>query len=150
MDFKTFFNKKILIGFFVATTCIGVAMAILGMVFEPDKRFGYQGLFSPMIYGVLTMLPSLVTYSKRELSVRGAFVRKLFELVMIELIVLAIVYFGGSLTSMSLAISLALSVLLIYMTVNLVLWINDRKTAKAFNEALFEMQQNNEQEEFDL
>jgi len=28
----------------------------------------------------------------------------------------------------------------IWMTVNLVLWVNDRKTAKAFNAALLEMQ----------
>lgn len=145
MDFKTFFYKKVLIGFFVATTCIGAAMATLGLLYEPDVRFGYQGLFSPLIYGVLTMLPSLVTYSKNEVSVRGALVRKLLELVMIELIVLLIVYFGGSLTSLSLGVSIALSVFLIYMTVNLVLWASDRKTAKVFNEALLELQQNNEQ-----
>lgn len=144
MDFKTFFYKKILIGFFVATTCIGAAMAILGLLYEPDVRFGYQGLFSPLIYGTLTMLPSLLTYSKNELSVRGALVRKILELVLIELIVLVIVYLGGSLTSISLLTSLALSVFLIYMTVNLVLWVNDRKTAKAFNKALLEMQQGHE------
>lgn len=146
MDFKTFLYKKVLMGFFVATTCIGAAMAALGLLFEPDVRFGYQGLLSPLIYGALTMLPSLVTYSRRELTVRGAIVRKTFELILIELIVLLIVNSGGSLTNVSLAISLALSVLLIYLTVNLVLWVNDRKTAKAFNTALLEMQQGHEQE----
>lgn len=146
MDFKTFLYKKVLMGFFIATTCIGAAMAILGLLFEPDVRFGYQGLFSPMFYGALTMLPSLVTYSKRELPVREALIRKFLELILIEFIVLLIVYTGGSLTSVSLAISLALSVCLIYMTVNLVLWISDRKTANAFNDALLKMQQAREQE----
>ncbi len=141
MDFKTFFVKKILIGFFVAVTCICVGIAILGIVFDPDKRFGYQGLFSPLIYGAATMLPSLVGYSKRELSVRETFIRKLIQLIMVELIVFLIVYSGGALTSISLAISLALSVFLIGMTVNFVLWVSDRKTAKAFNEALLKMQQ---------
>jgi len=140
MNFKTFLYKKILMGFFVATTCIGAAMAILGLLFDPDTLFGYQGLFSPLIYGAFTMLPSLVTYSKCELSVRETVIRKLLEFVLIEVIVLLIVYWGGGLTGTSLAISLVLSVFLIYMTVNLVLWVNDRKTAKAFNAALLEMQ----------
>lgn len=146
MDFKTYFYKKVLMGFFIATTCISAVMAILGLLYEPDVRFGYQGLFSPMIYGALTMLPSLVMYSKRELSVQGALIRKLLELVLIEIIVLVIVYIGGSRTNISLAISLALSVFLVYMTVNLVLWISDKKTAKVFNEALSKMQHAHNQE----
>jgi hypothetical protein len=34
------------------------------------------------------------------------------------------------------AISLGLSILIIYFTVSLVLWVNDNKTAKEFNQAL--------------
>ena len=143
MDFKTFLYNKILMGFFVAVTCICAGMAILGLLFEPDTRFGYGGLLSPLIYGALTMLPALATYSKRELSIRGALVRKLLELAMIELIVLLTLYSFGSLTSILMATSVALSVLVIYITVNLVLWVSDRKTAKAFNEALLKMQQDN-------
>lgn len=141
MDFKTFFYKNILMGFFVATTCICAAMAIIGMLFEPDMRFGYQGLFFPLVFGAVTMLPSVVNYSKHELSIREAFVRKLFQFVLIELIILLMVYSSGTLNSVSLAISLALSVLLIFGAVHLVLWINDRKTAEAFNAALKDMQQ---------
>lgn len=144
MDFKTFFYRKILMGFFVATTCIGAAMAVLGLLFEPDTRFGYQGLLSPIIFGALTMLPTLVTYSKHELSLKGVLIRRLLELILIEIIVFLMVNTSGSLEKTSLAVSLALSVFLIYITVNLVLWVSDIKTAKAFNKALLEMQKGNE------
>lgn len=149
MDFKTFFIKNIVMGFFVAVTCICVGIAVLGMVFDPDLRFGYQGLFSPLIYGAVTILPGLLNYSRHEMSVREAIVRKLLQFVLIELIVFLIVYTGGGLNSVSLVISLALSVFLIYMTVNFVLWVSDKKTAKAFNEALLEMQQGYKKEKYE-
>ena len=96
-----------------------------------------------MIFGAATILPSLIGYSKRELSVREVLIRKISQLVLIELIVLLLVYSSGGLTSGGLAVSLVLSVLLINMTVHLVLWVIDKKTAKAFNEALIKMQQEN-------
>ena len=140
MDFKDFLQKKILMSFFIATTCISAAMAIIGMLYEPDTHFGYQGLLSPLIYGALTALSHIITYSKYELSVRKTLLRKLFHVAAIEMIVLLIIYINGSLTSLSLAVSVILSVLLVYTTVHLVLWVNDRSTAKAFNMALVEMQ----------
>jgi len=140
MSFKSFLYRRILIGFFVAATCIGAFMAIIGIIFEPYARFGYEGLFFPLVYGAMTMLPVLIGYSKREISVREALVRNLIQFVLIEIIVLAILYLNGALTGASLTISVAVSVLIIYLTVSLVLWINDNKTAKAVNEALLKMQ----------
>ena len=140
MGFKSFFYKNIVMGFFVAVTCICAAMAILGMFFEPDTRFGYQGFLSPLIFGAATTLPTLINYSKYELSVRQAFIRKLIQMVLIEIIVLLVVYSSGTLTRVSLAIYLALSTLIIFAVVHLVLWVNEKKTAKAFNKALLEMQ----------
>lgn len=146
MDFKTFLYKKTLMGFFVATTCIGAGMAMLGLIFEPDIRFGYQGLLLPLLFGALTMLPSLVTYSKQELTFRGALVRKLLEFILIEAIVLLMVYRSGSLTGGPLTLSLTATVFVIFITVNLVLWVSDRKTAKTFNQALWKLQQAHEVE----
>jgi len=141
VDFKTYFYKNVLMGFFVTVPCICAVMAFLGMVFEPETRFGYKGLLSPLIWGAATMLPALVGYSKREFSVREAVVRKLIQLVLVEIIVLSGVYSGGGLTSIPLAVSLALSVFLVGMAVHFVLWVNDRRTAAAFNKALAEMQE---------
>ena len=141
MDLKTFLIKKVMLGFFVTVTCICVGMAILGMYFEPDKRFGYEGFLFPLFFGFASILPALISYSKREMSVREVMVRRLIQLILCEIIILLIVYLNGGLPNIAVAVSLALTIFIICIAVQLVLWLNDRKTAKTFNEALRKMQQ---------
>lgn len=140
MDFKTFFVKKVMMSFFVSITCISAAMALIGMLFEPDPRFGYEAFLSPLIFGVLASLPMLVKYSKRELSFRQTAIRNVIHFLLLEVVVLSVLYFGGMLTSISMAISLGISIFVIDLTVNLVLWINDKRVAKEFNYALKKFQ----------
>lgn len=140
MDFKTFFVKKIMISFFVSVTCICAAMTLIGMVFETDTRFGYEAFLSPLIFGAVSTLPSLVQYSKKELSIRQTAVRNVIHFILLEAVILLILYLGGMLTSISMAVSLGISIFVIDLTVNLVLWINDKRTAKEFNDALKKLQ----------
>lgn len=140
MDFKTFFVKKVMMSFFVSITCICAAMALIGMSFEPDARFGYEAFLSPLIFGALASLPMLVKYSKSELSFKQTAIRNVIHFLLLEAVILSILYFVGLLTSMSMAISLGISIFVIDLTVNLVLWINDKRTAKEFNSALKKLQ----------
>lgn len=140
MDFKTFFVKKIMMSFFVSITCISAAMALIGMLFEPNARLGYEAFLSPLIFGALATLPMLVQYSKEELSFKQTVIRNVIHFLLLEAVILSILYFWGLLTSVSMAISLGISILVIDLTVNLVLWINDRRTAKEFNHALKKLQ----------
>ena len=140
MDFKAFVRKEVVMGYFAATTCIAVAMAIIGTMFEPEARFGYGILFSPLIYGALAIPVILVGYSKRELTMFETLIRNIIQLLMIEFIVLLINYVNGALRSASITVAVALSVLAIYVAVNIVLWTNDAYTAKEINKALKEMQ----------
>ena len=136
MEFRTFFVKKVMMSFFVSVACICAAMALVGMTFETDTRFGYEAFLSPLIFGLLASIPTLVTYSKKELSLEQTAVRNLLHFVLLEMIVLSVLYFGGMLTSVSMAISLGISIFIIDLVVNLVLWINDKRIAKEFNTAL--------------
>ncbi|HHV13444.1 MAG TPA: DUF3021 domain-containing protein [Clostridiales bacterium] len=140
MDFKSFFIKKVMMSFFVSIACITAAMALIGMIFEPDTRFGYEAFLSPLIFGALASFPLLVTYSKRELSLKKAAVRNVIHFILLEVEILSVLYLGGMLTSVSMAISLGISIFMIDLTVNLVLWINDKRTAKEFNDALKRLQ----------
>lgn len=140
MSFKTFFTKKIMISYFVSTTCICAAMALIGMIFEPDTRFGYEAFLSPLIFGVVAVFPSLVHYSKEELSLKQTAVRNVIHFILLEILILSVLYFGGILTDFVMTISLGVSIFIIDITVDLVLWINDKKTAKEFNDALKELQ----------
>lgn len=140
MDFKTFFVKKVMMSFFVSVACISAAMALIGMVFEPDTRFGYEAYLSPLIFGALASFPLLVKYSKRELSLKQAAIRNVVHFLLLEVVILSVLYFGGILTSVSMAVSLGISIFMIDLIVNLVLWINDKRTAKEFNGALKRLQ----------
>jgi len=144
MDFKTFLVRKILMGFFVSVTCICAAVAILGLLFEPDASFGYEVLFFPLIYGAVGMFPSLVTYSKKELSFKKALVRNILHLILLEIVILLILHSGGALKSFGLTISIVASILIVALTTHFVLWINDMRLAKSFNAALKIMQQKEE------
>lgn len=140
MDFKTFFVKKVMMSFFITVTCICAAMALIGMIFEPDTRFGYEAFLSPLFFGAVASLPSLVHYSKDELSIKQTVIRNVLHFILLEAIILSVLYLAGILTSTSMTISLAVSIFVIDLTVNLVLWVNDKKTAKEFNDALKRLQ----------
>lgn len=142
MDFKTFFVKKIIMSFFVSVACICAAMALIGMIFEPDTRFGYEVFLSPLIFGAVATLPSFIQYSKKDLSLKQTAVRNVIHFIMLEAVILSVLYLGGILTDMSITLSLGISIFIIDLTVNLVLWVNDKKTAKEFNDALEKLQNN--------
>lgn len=140
MDFKTFFVKKVMMSFFISVTCICAVMALIGMVFEADARFGYEAFLSPLIFGVVASIPSLVQYSKKDLSLRQTAIRNVIHFLLLEVAILSILYFWGLLTSLSMVVSLGISIFVIDLIVNLVLWINDKRTAKEFNYALKKLQ----------
>jgi len=115
-------------------------MALIGMVFTPDVRFGYQAFLSPLIFGALASLPTLATYTKKELSLKQTVLKNVLSLFLLETVILSALYFAGLLTSVSVAVSLGATILLIDLTVNLVLWIHDKKSAEVFNKALKKFQ----------
>jgi hypothetical protein len=140
MDIKTFFVKKILMSFFVAVTCITAITAIIGMVFEPEALFGYDAFMSPILFGMVATLPSIVKYSRRELTVKQALTRNVIHLILIEVLTVSVLYLGGLIKSSDMMISLSLSIFVVYLTVSLVLWVNDKKAASDFNRDLARFQ----------
>lgn len=89
---KREFMERLVISFFVVVTCVNLAMAFLGMRYEPEIRFGYHAFLFPVMYGFLGILPSAVTYSRRELSVKQMLLRKLLQLLLLEGIMVGIVF----------------------------------------------------------
>lgn len=140
MDFKTFFIKEMMMSFFVSITFISLAMSLIGMAYEPDVRFGYEAFLSPLFFGAITSMPLIVKYSKKELSLKQSIIRNIIHFVLLEVVVLSSLYFAGILTSSSVALSVGISIFIIDVTVNLVMWINDKRIAKEFNEGLRNLQ----------
>lgn len=140
MNLKEYIIKKVMMSFFISTACIGVAMGVLGIAFEPTRQFGYEAYLFPPLYGLLGTLPQFVLYAKRELSIKELFIRKICHMLLLEGIILGFLYSNGALKEVALTLAVALSIFIIAVTVYLVQWVNDSRTARLFNEELKKMQ----------
>ena len=130
--------------FFTIVTLINVVIFALGMYFLPENRFGYEAFIVPVVYGLAGTLPNLVLYSKRELKVRELLVRKVLQLILIEVLVLYLI-FGNtaeSVRSPQMLFGTALGILLIYVVATLFDWLQNYLSAKQMTEELIRFQSN--------
>lgn len=141
MDFKRFLVNKLIL-FFTLSTLITVAVALVGSSFDDGARFGYKTMLLPLKYALLCMLPTFVTWSKRELSPKALLFRKALMLVLIEAVMLGIAFTSPSIDSdrAEVVLVIAGSVLLIFVAVNLFLWLKNSAEAKKLNGELAKFQ----------
>ncbi len=131
--------------FFISVTLINIAMLVLGMILRPGQRFGYEVFVYPLLYGLIGAVPPLIINVDRELSVRQVIIRKIFQMLLICVLLVAFI-FGGSPLNRETCISaacVALSVVLIYMAVNVISWFLDLKAARKMTADLMEFQKKN-------
>lgn len=135
MSFKAFL-KNCIYRYFMITTFIAAAMGILGLYLDPTARIGYDGYFSPLLFGALSILPSVVTYSRKELSLRQALIRKLLYIILLEGMLIGVGFWVNILHGPGDASAFALTVLIVYLAVTWLNWRLDRKEADAINNEL--------------
>lgn len=129
-----------MMSFFVSVACICAAMALIGLSYESEARFGYEAFLSPLLFGAAASLPLLVKYSRKELSLKQAIIRNIIHFILLEVLLLSLLFAAGLINDISMAVSLGFAIFVIDITVYLVLWISDARTARAFNKALQKMQ----------
>lgn len=141
MSGKEFF-KDVLNTYFIVVTLVVVSTFLLGMIFQPDQQFGYEAFLSPLIYGFFGVLPMLIMYSKKELSIKQILVRKVIQLIVLEGILLFVGFYASGLTIKNLPTltGFALSVFIIYILVHVISFILDYNQASKMNESLKELQ----------
>lgn len=140
------FLTEFMMSFFVCTACICILEGVLGMIFFPRQRFGYDAFFSPPLFGFVSVLFGIVTYSKRELTMREVIVRRCIHLLLIEVFVVGLNYAAGTMFSTVLVIVLVLAIAVIFVAVYAVLYVNDKRDAVLFNEELKKYQKRVKQE----
>ena len=141
MELKRFLVNKLSL-FFMLSTLIGVAVSLIGSAFDADARFGYDAMLTPIKYAALCLLPTLVTWSRHELSPKALLLRKALMLVLIEAVILFIAFTSPVIDTDSPQVVLTLmgSVLAIFLLVNLLIWLRESAEAKKMNLALAEFQ----------
>ncbi len=138
--------KDILNSFFITVTLINVAMLVLGKLLEPTQVFGYEAFMYPLIYGLIGTIPSIVIRDKKELSVKQELIRKVINMLLIIVLMLAFMFGGREITSelIAAAVGVAISIVIIFVLVNLIIWWLDLKTAKDMTEDLLKYQEKQE------
>lgn len=136
------YGKTMLQDFFVITTFVNIVMFVLGSIYRPGVTFSYEILLFPPLYGFLGTIPSWILYSKKELSTRQIVVRKILQVIVLELILVLAIFGGENLSKENIPVitALAISVFLVYVLVNIVSWLLDVRTAKAVMKELSEYQ----------
>lgn len=137
MDFKRFLVNKLIL-FFMLSTLITAAVSLIGLLFDGDTRFGYKEMLTPIEYAALCLLPTFVTFSKRELSPKALLARKALMLVLIEGVILFIAFTSDVIDTGRVEVVLAIagSVLVIFVLVHLFMWLKDAAEAKKLNREL--------------
>ena len=126
--------------YFIITTCVTAAIGILGLSLHPEAKIGYEAYFSPLIFGLMSLVPSIVTYSRKELTFRQAFIRKLLHFALLETMLAAFGHWAGILHGVDDTAYFAVAVLVVDLTVNLVSWQLDSKEATKINQTLRTLQ----------
>lgn len=128
--------------FFIIVTCISAVMGVIGLIYEPNRRFGYEAFFSPIIFGLISIIPSIVTFSNKELSVKEMIFRNVLQLMVLECLILTSGFLFGIMKDKMILISVGVSIIIVFIIVHIISWIFDYKTAANLNQNLKVFQNN--------
>ncbi len=135
--------REALVSFFVCVTLIDMAMFALGLIFRPRQQFGYEVFIYPVLYGLISCIPALIINVDREMSVKQAVIRKILQMVLITVLLIALIFSGSPVNGGTIlaASGVALSVIIIYVAVNIISWFLDLRTADKMTDDLVRFQE---------
>ncbi len=131
--------------FFIIVTLINIAMFVLGMILAPDQRFGYEAFIYPIFYAALASIPTFFASGKKAATALQLLLREILGMILVIALLFLFMFGGRPMThdTIIIAASVALSVVLIFIVVNAIVWVLDKKTAdsltrdlKAFQEKM--------------
>lgn len=141
MTFKEFIMPKIQMFFFLVTMIL-LAQVILGNAIEPDRVLYYKDFMGTFLMAGLCMLPTVVLYSKKELSFQQMIIRHIIQLVLIEGIMLTLAIMGiePSQQKFLSVILIAVITAMIYALAILIMWYRQNIEAKKLTKLLINIQ----------
>ncbi|MBP0974259.1 MAG: DUF3021 family protein [Oscillospiraceae bacterium] len=131
--------------YFISVTLINVAIFVTGTLFRPEQTMGYEAFLSPLLFGFLTVIPTMILYSKKELTVRQLLCRKAIQLLLDIVIVIAVIFAGNDMNRETIiaAVGVAVSIVVVFVAVHVIEWMLERRTARELTEQLAAFQKRN-------
>lgn len=130
--------KKLVISYPIIYGCSMMATFVFCLVFYPDSDFGLYYFGEMFLFALAADLPSLVFYSKRELSHKELMVRIIIHLLLLEGVLLVIGRLMGLHDNITEGIFFFFIVLAVYVVVWLLVFSDAARQAKEINKALEE------------
>lgn len=140
MSFNEFLRKE-LMRYFIIVTGVTLLIAVVGLQYEPDQKFGYEAFFSPILFGFIGIVPSVVTYSRKELTLKQMKLRKVFQLILLEVMILSFSYIMGILETDTIG-AMSFSIFIVFVAVHIIEWLIDNKRAQVLTLDLKTFQKN--------
>lgn len=130
--------KECLRNYFIIVTGINLAVFVIGMIFRPDQKLGYDAFLYPIIYGAITSIPGLLMVEKKEPTIKQAIFREIIGVILISAILLTTMFAGMKITGELIVIGcgIVVSVICITVLVNVISWILDSKKAESLTNDL--------------
>lgn len=135
MTFKEFLLLHLQL-YCVLVTLIFAATLIVGVVAVPDQNLRYYQLVGPFITAVLCVLPTFITYFKKEPTLRQYILRHIIQFAVIEAIVLFWTEPPAGVNPLLFYVIIGVIVLIIYALAKLTVWLQKYLQSKKLTEQL--------------
>lgn len=139
MSIKSFI-KQIFMNFFIITTFVTLATAIVGPFFMPDATFGFGAFYSPLFASAIGTLPSFIFFSRKELNFKQTVIRRILHLAVLEAVLTGFALLFNNFTEIYGALMFMLMVFIIYLAVSIINLLLGGKDAKQINDGLKSLQ----------
>ena len=126
--------KKYINDFLMIQAGITLSIGIISRLSPPPAGMDPNMLFMPFVYAFFCTLPSLIVYSKKELSIRQMAVRKIIQFLLIELTVILISYVIGALQNPFMCTAIIIAVAVVFRLVNCFSYLISKSDAKAMTQ----------------
>lgn len=141
MTVKEFIIQRIRLFFFLSVMIL-IAQCVIGSILAPDQVLHYRDLTSPLMIAGLCILPTIVMFSRKKLSLGQVLIRHAIQLVLIEGVVMLIFSIGSERPAILLLIAGATFV--IYILAVLCIWLGQVSESKKMTAQLHQLQHNAE------
>ena len=124
--------------YFTLVTLITAAILLLGLYMEPEAEFGYSAFAEPLILAACGTLPCVVMISRHELTLKAYMLRKIMQLILIELLV---IWVSGARIEDGSALQFAISILVIFLCAHGISWLQECYAARQMTADLICLQE---------
>jgi len=135
MEFKNIL-KKCMIDFLMIQAGITMAIGVISCINPPPKGMNHYMFFMPFVYAFFCIIPSFVTCSRKELSIKQMAVRKVIQFILIELSVILVSYVMGPLHDISMGIAIIIAAAVVYAAVNCFGYLISKADAEAMTKKI--------------